>query len=47
MALYIAKDLNSGASQINIKATTTEGMGFPGRKEGIEAHAVVIVVSAR
>ncbi|SHJ35399.1 2-C-methyl-D-erythritol 2,4-cyclodiphosphate synthase [Cycloclasticus pugetii] len=47
MALYIARDLNSDASQINIKATTTEGMGFAGRKEGIEAHAVVIVVSAR
>lgn len=45
MALCIANDLNADASQINIKATTTEGMGFAGRKEGIEVHAVVLVVS--
>ena len=30
-------------SQINIKATTTEGLGFAGREEGIAVHAVVIV----
>lgn len=45
MTLCIANDLNADASQINIKATTTEGMGFAGRKEGIEVHAVVLVVS--
>jgi 2-C-methyl-D-erythritol 4-phosphate cytidylyltransferase/2-C-methyl-D-erythritol 2,4-cyclodiphosphate synthase len=28
---------------INIKATTTEGMGFEGREEGISAHAVVLL----
>lgn len=28
---------------INIKATTTEGLGFVGRKEGIAAHAVVLI----
>ncbi|MFH0780489.1 MAG: 2-C-methyl-D-erythritol 4-phosphate cytidylyltransferase [Pseudomonadota bacterium] len=28
---------------INIKATTTEGMGFTGRKEGIGCHAVVLL----
>ena len=30
--------------QINIKATTTEGMGFCGRQEGMEAYAVVTLV---
>jgi 2-C-methyl-D-erythritol 2,4-cyclodiphosphate synthase len=30
--------------RINIKATTTEGMGFTGRGEGIEAYAVVSLV---
>lgn len=30
-------------SQINIKATTTEGLGFTGREQGIAVHAVVIV----
>lgn len=29
---------------INIKATTTEGMGFAGREEGIACHAVVLIV---
>ena len=32
-------------SFINIKATTTEGMGFIGRGEGIAAHAVVLLVA--
>lgn len=31
-------------SSINIKATTTEGMGFSGRGEGMEAHSVVSLV---
>jgi 2-C-methyl-D-erythritol 2,4-cyclodiphosphate synthase len=31
--------------QINIKATTTEGMGFCGRQDGIEAYAVVSLVA--
>ena len=30
-------------SQINIKATTTEHLGFVGREEGIAAHAVVLI----
>ena len=33
------------ASRISIKATTCEGMGFCGREEGIEAHAVVSLVA--
>ena len=39
----IADDLGSKISNINIKATTTEKLGFTGREEGIEAHAVVIL----
>jgi 2-C-methyl-D-erythritol 2,4-cyclodiphosphate synthase len=40
----LADDLNSQVSFINIKATTTEGMGFIGRSEGIAAHAVVLLI---
>lgn len=39
----IAADLGVGLDDINVKATTTEGMGFAGRKEGIAAHAVVLI----
>lgn len=41
----IAKDLTVDEHLINIKATTTEGMGFAGRKEGIEVHSVVLLKS--
>jgi len=46
MSVNIAEDLHSQSEQINIKATTTEGMGFAGRKEGIEVHAVVLLQTA-
>jgi len=39
----IAADLGCGAGQINVKATTTEKLGFAGRCEGIAAHAVVLL----
>ena len=42
----LANDLNSKVSFINIKATTTEGMGFIGRGEGIAAHVVALLFSA-
>jgi len=43
MQKNIADDLGSNMDCINVKATTTEKLGFAGREEGIEAHAVVIL----
>ncbi|MDA3846784.1 MAG: 2-C-methyl-D-erythritol 2,4-cyclodiphosphate synthase [Vallitaleaceae bacterium] len=43
MASNIAKVLDCDASQINIKATTEEKLGFTGRGEGISANAVVLL----
>jgi 2-C-methyl-D-erythritol 2,4-cyclodiphosphate synthase len=42
----IAQRLDVGIDDVNIKATTTEGLGFAGREEGIGALAVASVVSA-
>ncbi len=43
MCGIIAEDLKVDISQINVKATTTEKLGFEGRKEGIAVHAVVLI----
>ena len=43
----LAADLSCELSQLNIKATTTEGLGYAGRKEGIACHAVVLLGSSR
>ena len=43
MCANIAADLAVKKSQINLKATTTDGMGFCGNEQGIAAHAVVII----
>jgi 2-C-methyl-D-erythritol 2,4-cyclodiphosphate synthase len=40
----LAKTLGLTPENIGIKATTTEHLGFEGRKEGISAHAVVLLV---
>ncbi len=43
MCQHIAADLECELGQINIKATTTEQLGFIGRKEGLAAYAVVLL----
>ncbi len=43
MREILAADLNSKIENINVKATTTEKMGFVGLGEGIAAHAVVLL----
>ena len=42
----IAQVLGAAQTQINIKATTTEGMGFCGMGEGMAAYAVISLVGA-
>ncbi len=39
----IANDLHTVVDCVNVKATTTEKLGFEGRKEGISCHAVVLL----
>lgn len=39
----LALDMDVGSSKVNVKATTTEGMGFAGRREGIACYAVVLI----
>jgi 2-C-methyl-D-erythritol 2,4-cyclodiphosphate synthase len=46
MRAVMAADLQSTIQQINVKATTSERLGFTGRKEGIAVEAVVLVVKA-
>ncbi|HPX60878.1 MAG TPA: 2-C-methyl-D-erythritol 2,4-cyclodiphosphate synthase [Deltaproteobacteria bacterium] len=42
----IAAALQAEVGQVNVKATTEEGLGFTGTGEGISAHAVVLLVAA-
>lgn len=46
MLTNLATDLRVPVGYINIKATTTERLGFTGREEGIAAHAVCLIVRA-
>lgn len=44
MVEVIAKALEADVSQVNVKATTTEQLGFVGRGEGIAAQSVVCLI---
>ncbi|WP_439887863.1 2-C-methyl-D-erythritol 2,4-cyclodiphosphate synthase [Pseudomonas sp. MBLB4123] len=45
MRALIAEDLQVAPEQVNVKATTTEKLGFTGREEGIAVHAVALLVA--
>ncbi|RUO41177.1 2-C-methyl-D-erythritol 2,4-cyclodiphosphate synthase [Pseudidiomarina aestuarii] len=45
MCSRIATLLNAQTQQVNVKATTTEKLGFVGREEGIACHVVVLLES--
>jgi 2-C-methyl-D-erythritol 2,4-cyclodiphosphate synthase len=46
MVEHLAEDLGLPPEQVNVKATTSEGLGFAGRREGIAAYAVVLLEEA-
>lgn len=46
MRKLIAEDLQVALDQVNVKATTTEKLGFTGREEGIAVHSVALLLPA-
>ncbi len=46
MRKNIAAALNCGVSQISVKATTEESLGFTGAKEGIAVHSVCLLIKS-
>jgi 2-C-methyl-D-erythritol 2,4-cyclodiphosphate synthase len=44
MRTCLSDDLQTNIDQVNVKATTTEKLGYTGRKEGISVHAVVLLM---
>jgi len=44
MRACLSDDLQANIDQVNVKATTTEKLGYTGRKEGISVHAVVLLM---